>query len=45
MSNHDEKVEIKLAECGLVEDEMREGKVGVRYAKGGEEGGGRLVPK
>ena len=36
MSNHDEKDEIKLAECGQAEDEVRVGKVG---------GGGRLVPK
>ena len=26
--------EIKLAECGQVEAEVREGKVGVRYVKG-----------
>ena len=27
-----------LAECGQVEAEVREGKVGVRYVKDGEEG-------
>ena len=32
------KKEIKLAECGQVEADLREGKVGVRYVKDGEEG-------
>ena len=34
----DEEDEIKLAECGQVEAEVREEKVGVRYVKDGEEG-------
>ena len=31
------KSEIKFAECGQVEAEVEEGKVGVRYVKDGEE--------
>ena len=33
-----EEDKIKFAECGQVEAEVREGKVGVRYVKDGEEG-------
>ena len=35
---YDEEDKIKLAECGQVEAEVREGKVSVRYVKDGKEG-------